>query len=137
MKAFRRKGKIDQRWQAFLSKTNGSLSISRHCLERVAERFPEMLEMTKNEFLTMVRSSKPLYIFYSVENDHEGIIVRKGKVGFAVSFNTAKVMTTFRYKRSRVRQIRMNVKGGPRESKSVYHRTKNKKAFLQELEEDF
>jgi hypothetical protein len=137
VKAYRVKGKIDREWQDFLDKTNGNLRISLHCLERVALRFPDMLELTKNEFLALVRAGKPVYIFYVPTDQRKGIVIRNGKLGFAVSFDTAKIMTTFPYKQGRVKQITLNPRGGDKKKKSGYHRPSAKKNALKEIEQEF
>ncbi len=137
MQAYRSKGKIDQEWQEFLDKTNGSLRISWHCLERVALRFPDMLELTQNEFLSLVREGKPIYIFHTPTKHSRGIILRNGILGFAVSFNTGKVMTTFKYKPGRIKKLSLNPKGGMTRKKTGYHRPSAKIQARQEIEQDF
>lgn len=136
MKAYRRKGKIDQEWQEFLNKTNGSMRISHHCLLRVAKRFPEMLKLTQNEFLDLVKNSKPICVFYMPTKQNRGIILRNGNIGFALSFETGKVMTTFPYKPGRTKQATLNLKGEPREKKTVYHRPKAKQKTRQQILEE-
>ena len=133
VKAYRRKGKIDQQWQEFLSKANGSLRISDHCLFRVAKRFPELLEITEKQFLDLVRSSKPVYVFYTPSKQLEGIVVKNKKMVFAVSFDSHKIMTVFRYRKKTVKRLTINPKGEKGKKKSAYHRPSSKKEARHEI----
>jgi hypothetical protein len=98
MKPLPEQKNLNKIWREFLEKTNGSLKISYHCLlERIPERFPELLELTENEFLDMVRDSKPYKRIEFPNSNLKGIRVRNDNIIFAVSFKTKKVMSIYPY----------------------------------------
>jgi hypothetical protein len=86
---------LNRHWQKFLAKTNGSLQISLHCLERIQLRFPDFLEMTEKEFLDLVRQSKPVKFIEFLKTQERGIKVQNHRIMFAVSFKTKKVMSLY------------------------------------------
>ena len=137
MKTSKRRTKLEKEWQDLKDKTGGTFEISLHCCERILKRFPELLEITENDFIQMVLASKPLYTFGSPTSKKAGIVVRNKRLVFAVSFDTGKIMTIYAYKKKTVKKTSINHKGGPCKKKLVYKRPKAKRNFQKSLVREY
>ena len=127
MKVHRHKGKTEEEWREFLDRTNGSLRISHHCLERVAKRFPELLDMTQNDFISLVKSGKICFGIESKRRQFQGAIIRNDKFGFIISFRDCVILTIFKFRKQSAKKVTLNPKGGERNKKTAYYRPQAKR----------
>lgn len=110
-------------WQDFLSKTNGSLKVSRHLHERFKERFPDLPEPTDQELLDLVKQAKPLYSYTYPAKNRSGMVVRNKKMIFAICFDLQKVMTIYPYSKKKLRTMNFHQPDHVHLKKPAYKRS--------------
>ncbi|MCX6744615.1 MAG: hypothetical protein NTX82_03770 [Candidatus Parcubacteria bacterium] len=123
---------LNRQWQNFLAKTNGSLQISLHCLQRIQLRFPDFLEMTEKQFLDLVRKSKPVKLIEFPKTQERGIKVQNHRIMFAVSFKTKKVMSLYP---CRPKMAKKSANGRVKKIKEPYHRPTAKNEAKKQIRE--
>ncbi len=136
MKVHRHKFKTEQEWQDFLARCNGSLIITNHCLERVAKRFPELLEMTQNDFIKMIKEGKICFALLAKDKKFKGAIVRNEKFGFIISFNNSTILTIFKFRKQSAKRVTLNPKGGEQSKKTAYNRPQAKQMANKIIKEE-
>ena len=127
---------LNRQWRKFLSKSNGSLNLCVHAMERILERFPELQKLTMNEFLEMVRKSEPQNLTVtSVDSSFE---VASGKIVFVVGSRQVvgsrddTLVTLFRNRREKTKKVKI---GRVKKSKNRYDRSEAKKEAKKEIKE--
>ena len=126
MKIIIQKDKVQKAWLKFLQQKGDKLNISDHCLERIAQRFPEIWDWTKDEFLDRARKAKPLYLTIDLQKKRRGIVVRYQKITLAITFDTAAIMTVFKYRKKKIRKMKER-KGGSKRNKHFPQPRKSRK----------
>ncbi|MCX6740180.1 MAG: hypothetical protein NTZ49_03060 [Candidatus Parcubacteria bacterium] len=120
-----RRDELNEEWIIFLGIPYDDIKITNHCLFRVGERFPELLETTKDDFLRMIKAGIPDFSYYSKKLKQHGVLAHNGKYGFAIDTRDGVILTIFLYR-----------KKGFRKSSSGYNRHKFKQGLQKEISEE-
>jgi hypothetical protein len=121
---------LNRQWRRFLSKSNGSLNLCVHAMERILERFPELQKLTMNEFLELIRKSEPQNL--TITSDDSSFEVASGKIVFVVGSRDDTLVTLFRNRKEKTPEVNT---GRTPKIKKPYDRSKFKQEAKREIKE--